>query len=254
MRGYIAFTRKEFTEQIRTYKTLIMLAVFVVFGMMSPLLAKLMPEFLSSMAIEGVKITMADPTYLDAYTQFFKNITQMGIIVTLLVFSGCVSSEVTKGTLINILSKGISRSAVIISKYTASVTLWTLSFAAAAAVNYGYTAYLFGSHSTHNLLLSCLCLWLFGAFVISVTFFASTLTKGNYGGLLVTAAILGVLLMLNMMPESVRYNPVSLAANNMALLNNTVSTADMMAALGVTLVSTVLCLTVALCIFRKKIL
>lgn len=39
----ICFIKKECMEQTPTYKTLIMLAVFFLFGMMSPLLARLMP-------------------------------------------------------------------------------------------------------------------------------------------------------------------------------------------------------------------
>ena len=48
MRAYLAFTKKEFTESFRTYKLVIMLAVFLLFGIMNPLFAKLTPALLET--------------------------------------------------------------------------------------------------------------------------------------------------------------------------------------------------------------
>ena len=92
MRGYFAFIKKEFTEQLRTFRVLILFAVFFIFGMMSPLLAKLLPDILSGMELQGMTINIPEPTAMDAYSQFFKNTTQMGVIVILLVFGGIISN------------------------------------------------------------------------------------------------------------------------------------------------------------------
>jgi ABC-2 type transport system permease protein len=252
MKGYTAFFRKELLEQRRTYKLLIMLAVFTIFGTMSPLLAKLMPELFKSMAIEGMTITIPEPTFIDAYAQFFKNVTQMGVIVLLLVFSGSMSHELSKGTLTNVLAKGLSRSSVVLSKYTAGLTLWTFSLALSAAVNYGYTLYLFGSHTAANLILSLLCLWLFGAFLLSVSIFTGTLLKGGYSGLLATAAVLGLLLLLSAFPGGSYRNPVSMAGVNLGLIDGSVAAADIMPAFWLTLGLCVVCITGATLVFRKK--
>lgn len=252
MKSFFAFTKKEFLEQIRTYKTFILFTVFLLFGITSPLLAKFMPQIFASMNIEGIKITIPEPTYLDAYTQFFKNMTQMGMIAVLLIFSGIISQELTKGTLINMLSKGLSRNILIISKYTAALLLWTAGFITAAATNYGYTIYLFGAHDASHLIFSCFCLWLFGAFLIALILFSSTLTKGNYGGLLLTAMILGGLLIANIFPSFTKYNPVTLASDNTALIANTVGVNDLLASISITLGAVVFCLIGTMFIFKKK--
>ncbi len=44
MSGYIAFIKKEFTENMKNYRFLILFAVFLTFGIMSAFLAKFMPE------------------------------------------------------------------------------------------------------------------------------------------------------------------------------------------------------------------
>ena len=68
MRGYLAFVKKELLEQVRTYKLLILFLVFFIFGMLSPLMAKLMPEILSQMPMDGITITIPDPTAIDSYS------------------------------------------------------------------------------------------------------------------------------------------------------------------------------------------
>jgi len=252
MSGFSAFLRKEFLEQRRTYKLLIMLAAFTLFGMMSPLLAKLTPDIIKSLGTDGISITMPDPTYLDAYAQLFKNITQMGMIVLLLVFAGSMSQELSKGTLVNVLSKGLPRTAVVISKYAACLALWTISLVLCAAVHYGYTLYLFGSHPTAHLLLSLLCLWLFGALLLAVMILTGTLLKGGYGGLLATAVILGILLLLSILPGSLHWNPITLASVSTGLLDGSLKAVDILGALWVSAGAAVLCLAGAVLIFRKK--
>jgi ABC-2 type transport system permease protein len=252
MKGYAAFVRKEFLEQRRTYKLLIMLAVFTIFGMMSPLLAKLLPDILKSVSVQGMTINIPAPTYMDAYVQFFKNNTQMGVIVLLLVFSGSMSHELTKGTLTGVLAKGLSRASVVLSKFTASLALWTISLSLSATVNYGYTVYLFGSHLAANLILSLLCLWLFGAFLIAISVLTGTLFKGGYSGLLATAAVLGILLLLTILPGSSNWNPVTLVSVNTGLLDGSVPAGGVMASFWITLGAVALCLAGSALAFRKK--
>ncbi|MEZ4357925.1 MAG: ABC transporter permease subunit [Eubacteriales bacterium] len=252
MKGYTAFLGKEFMEQWRTYKILIMLVAFTLFGMMSPLLAKIMPDIFASIDMEGMSIKIPEPTYIDAYSQFFKNTTQMGIVVLILVFSGIMSQELSKGTLVNILSKGMPRATVVLSKYTAGLMLWTVSLIVAAAVNYGYTVYLFGSHPTAYLLITLICLWLFGAFLLAVAIFTGTLTKGGYGGLLATAAVLGILLLLGIIPKSTYWNPVSLVSISTGLMDGSMAVTDILAALWITPSALVLCIAGAIAAFQKK--
>lgn len=234
MRSFLIFTKKEMLEQIRTYKTLILLAVFFLFGLMSPVLAKLMPELLEGMDLQGMKLVIPEPTVLDAYGQFFKNLTQMGLLVTLLVFGGVLSSELTKGTLINILAKGLPRYTVIFSKFTASILLWTFAYILATVVNYGYTQYLFEDTGIQNLIFSLFCLWLFGCLVIALILLSSTILPGNFGGLILSAAALATMLLLNIFPDLEHYNPVTLASKNVSLLTGEVSAEELIPTIVIT--------------------
>lgn len=226
MKRYLAFTKKEFVEQLRTYRLLILFSVFFIFGLMSPLLAKLLPEILSGMDLQGMVISIPEATAQDAYAQFFKNITQMGIIAILLVFGGVLSNELTKGTLINILAKGLGRHTVILAKYTSMLMLWTLSLLLASLVNQGYTMFLFDTSDISNLFYSLFCLWLFGAFLLSLIILSSVLTGGNFGGLILTVAVLGGLLILDLFPSIEKVNPIYLSSHNLEFLTRILMPTD----------------------------
>ena len=142
MNSFIFFTYKELSEQVKTYKGLVIAVVLLIFGMTSPLLAKLTPDMLK-MAGLGASLQIPAPTYLDAYAQFFKNIGQMVLIVLMFVYAGSISGEVTKGTAALMLTKRLSRGGFVLAKFLSAVAVWTVSYAVSAAVCIFYTVYLF---------------------------------------------------------------------------------------------------------------
>ena len=115
MKAYLAFTRKEAMECVRTYKCMILFVVFFVLGFMNPITANYMPVLIKSI-MPQVDMHLSEPTVMDSWMQFFKNVSQMGIVIYLLMFSGILSREFTKGTLINMVTKGLKRKTILLSK------------------------------------------------------------------------------------------------------------------------------------------
>lgn len=252
MKNYLTFTKKELVESSRNYKLLIMLTVFFIFGMMSPLTAKILPQILSQFMPEGITITLPEPSAIDSWGQFFKNISQMGLILMVIVFSGVLSTELSRGTLINILTKGLSRSTVILSKYTGMAVIWTTSLVLAFLVGWGYTAYLFPGSRIVNLLFSVFCLWLFGMFLLAVLLFASTLIKNNYGCMVITGAIVVVLTICNIVPELKKINPYSLVVENVSLLTNITKVQDLVYSVLATGICIAALVAFSVLVFRKR--
>ena len=86
-------------QQWRTKRLLVVVAVFVLFGLMSPLIAKFTPELLRT--IEGAEQfadLIPEPTSTDAITQYIKNLTQFGFILAVLLGMGAIAGEKEKGT------------------------------------------------------------------------------------------------------------------------------------------------------------
>ena len=226
MRTYGIFLKKELIEAFKTYKLLIMGAVFLIFGIMSPLTAKMMPEILRwameldpSTAGIDLSFLFSNPTALDAWMQFYGNVGQIGVIILVIVFSGMLSSELSKGTLTIILTKGLTRSTVIISKLTSATLIWTGSLLIAFFTSWGYTIYFFPNDKLPYVLLGGFCLWLSGVFLLALTAFAASITKTSsiFCMLSVGAAVI-VLNLLAIIPYVGKYSPVSLGSLPISLL------------------------------------
>lgn len=254
MRQFIAFTKKEFREGTATFRAYILLAVFLLFGMMSPLFAKLTPEILNSLGDmgQGVIIQMPEPTALDAWAQFFKNVSQMGMLVFVIIFGGIMSNEFSRGTLVNLLTKGLSRKTVILSKFLTASLLWAAAYLLCLVVCYGYTAYFFESVEISYALLVFVSPWLFGELLIALLILGGTLFGNIYGSLLTCLAAVVALNIVSIVPRAAKYNPVSLAGGTLSILYCKGTPSDFIPALIICAAATIMLIVISILIFDKK--
>jgi len=244
MKVFISFFKKEILESVRTYRLFIMLAAFILFGIISPLLAKMIPDLVNGSDLgNGMVLQMPEPTAMDAWGQFFKNIGQLGVLVLVIVFCGIMAAELNKGTLVNVLTKGMRRSTVVISKFTVAAIIWTISYVLSLAVTYGYIIYYWGNAKISNGLLAFAGPWIFGILLISVLIFGGICFKNILGSLLSAAGVIIVLSLINIAPKVQKYNPISLSGNSVSLLNGQSVPGDMIPALVICLA--VICVLVA---------
>ena len=100
MKSLVSFMKKEYLEAARTGRIMIIILLFVLFGIMSPAVAKLTPwmmETLSeSMAESGFIVTDIQVDALTSWTQFFKNIP-IALIAFVLIFSDIFTKEYKSG-------------------------------------------------------------------------------------------------------------------------------------------------------------
>jgi ABC-2 type transport system permease protein len=249
--SFFVFTQKELKEQVRTYKGAVVAIILLLFGMTSPLLAKLTPEIFK-MADLGVAIKIPDPTYLDAYAQFFKNIGQMVLIILMLIYSGSVVSETTKGTTSIMLTKRLSRSSFVLSKFLSAVIVWTLSYAASAALCIVYTIYLFPSGKPQYLLLSLACMWLFGILTLAIAIFSSAVFKNFALAAVASFCIWGLTLVVSTIPKVKDYAPALIGTANTQLIGGGLSPDKLLFPVLTGLAATALLMTGACLIFHRR--
>lgn len=250
MRAFIAMAKKEFLESIRTYKLLIVATVFLLFGMLNPITAKIMPKLLSSFMPEGMTITPGEPGTVDSWIQFYKNMSTQ-LILFVIVFSGIVSNELTKGTLINMLTKGLPRKTVILSKFTAIISIWTVSYLICFVITLIYTRYLLPGELP-NLPFAACCMWLFGVLEISMMLLGGALSGSIYGSLLLAGGFAGVLMLAYIFPKLEEYNPYLLSTGCVSLLTSERVPSDFYVSIIVTLAFILLIMISSICSFNKK--
>jgi ABC-2 type transport system permease protein len=168
---------KELREQVRTMRLPAVAVVFAALGLMSPMLAKYMPELLKSFAPEGMIITLPTPTAADAVAQFVKNLGQFGTLAAILLAMGAVAGEKERGTAALVLTKPASRGAFLLAKLVAIAITLGVGTAAGAATAFLYTAILFGMPQVGGFVALCLLLWLSLTVYAALTFLGSTLAR-----------------------------------------------------------------------------
>ena len=195
--------RKEIIQLWRTKRFLVVMAVFLLFGMGSPLMAKLLPQMLGAIpGAEMFKDLIPTPTAGDAMTQYIKNLTQFGFLLAVLLGMGAVAGEKEQKVVPMILSKPMPRWAFISSKLGAQILMYLAAFVLSGLGAYFYTIILFGAldPGSFALLNSLLFLWLLtfvGLSLLGSTLAASTVVAGGIGlGLSVLLMLAGGLPMV----------------------------------------------------------
>lgn len=109
----MAYFKKELLSIVKTYRIWVIPSIFLFFALMSPPVAKFAPEIIKTALPKGLTLKIPPPTILDAFAQYAKNLTQIGILAVILLSMGLVSEEKAKGTLQLVVTKPVSRANVV---------------------------------------------------------------------------------------------------------------------------------------------
>jgi ABC-2 type transport system permease protein len=250
--NFLPVFRKEMQEQWRTYRFLIVAAVFAAFGLASPLFARFTPEMLK--AIPGlppeVLAAIPPPTISDAITQYVKNMSQFGILLALLMTMGVVVQEKERGTAAFFLTRPVSRETFLLAKFAALTVTFIVSLALAAIGCWYYTLVLFAPLAWSPFLsLNGLMLVVFLVYM-ALALLASTLARTN--GVAVGLAFAALILVggIGALPSIGEYFPGRLFSWGASLMMG--GNASAWPALGISLGVIAVALLVACVIFRRQ--
>ncbi|ARJ38900.1 hypothetical protein SporoP8_08470 [Sporosarcina ureae] len=254
MNQWFGFLKKEWFESVKTYKLLLVIVIFSILGILNPFTAKITPALLEQFMPDGAFVNLPEPTALDSWIQFYKNVPQMGLVVFILLFSTMMSKELEKGTLVILLTKGLHRNTVITAKFFMALCYWTLAIVLSFTITYAYTAYYWDQSQLQHLLFAASCLYVFGVLLLAVTLWGNTLFATSYGGILVTLIGVVILFIAAIFPKSASWNPLELLAAAIPLLTGELMPSDIWIPYTITLVAALLFILLTMSQFKRKLL
>jgi ABC-2 type transport system permease protein len=145
----------------------------------SPIIAKITPDLLKSVSTPGLTIKLPPATYLDSLDQFIKNISQITLLVLVFVVAGAVSDEKNRKTLEILLTKPVSRTLFILSKFKAYFISIAAIFAVGSVIFYFYTVMTFVSFNFTNFAIMSGNVLMYILMIVSITILASTVVKNS---------------------------------------------------------------------------
>lgn len=254
MKQLTAFMKKEFLEQLRTGKIMILTILFCLFGIMNPAIAKITPwlfELMSEQLAEsGMIITGIEVNALTSWIQFFKNMPIL-LIVFIVMFSGILTVEYQKGTLVNVITKGLKRWKVLTSKLVVMVVFWTVGCLITFGITYGYNAYFWDNSIAQNLLFAVFGYYLIGLWLITVILPASAIWGSASTVTLSVGAAFVISYLLSFIPKVKEYVPTFLMNSN-ELLAGMINSGQCLAAVEITAFLIVINVILAIMFFNKR--
>jgi ABC-2 type transport system permease protein len=204
---------KEILEQWRSYRILVVVLVLGLFGLLSPLGAKLMPEIFRLMpGGDEIARLIPQPTIIDAVDQYIKNHVQFGLILALLMTMGVVVQEKERGTAALLLAKPLPRRSFLLAKFVALGLNFFIGTLIAAAAAYYYTLLLFETPSASGWLVLNVLLWVFLLVHVAITLLFSTLFRSMVAAGGLAFAVLIVISLLGSLPRVGEYFPSQIAS------------------------------------------
>lgn len=238
MSGLKTLLKKEFIEQIKTYKLVVISGIFLMFGFATPLMINYLPELLE-MSGEDIIIEIPPATALQALSEYSATALQIGILVAVLVAMGAIAQERVRGTAHIVFSKPVSRGAFVTAKLIALSTSFITGLTLGGVACYAYTTILIedvnlAAFAGQNALLA-----VFFVFCLALILFLSSIFRNQLAaGGVALAALVGQALMVQL-PFVGDYLPGRLTDWGIDLISGSSETA--WGAMIATVILTVLC-------------
>lgn len=260
MNSFILFFKKEIVESIKTVKGVVLAIIFLVLGISSPLITKLTPEILK-MALNDASpeeaqvliSVMPQPSSSESYAQFFSNFNTIGLLAVIIVFAGIVANEKSKNTAAYILTKNISRTQFILSKFVSSIVFVFVSLILAMGTQIFYTKFLFDDNliDLKHVILYFALLFLYLIFILAIVLFSSVLTKT------VTSATFFAFLIFiafniisSIIPKVGKYMPPDI--NNFGIIMQTKNINDLKINIVITVICSIIFIVSGIQIFKRQ--
>jgi ABC-2 type transport system permease protein len=184
MHGFAVFLGKEMTEIARTWRLYVIPGIMLFIGLMSPILAEITPGLLSNLASsegQGVVIQIPDATTVDAYLQFSNNAMQIALIAIIITAAGAVAGERRSGTAQLVLTKPVSRTAMVVAKVLSNWFLVLVATVVSAGICIGVTSLMFDTEVIREFIAMVALWYLLTCFMVALSILLSVLFKSQAG-------------------------------------------------------------------------
>lgn len=250
----IPFLKKEIIEQFRRKRVLLLGILFLLFAILGIATAKLTPVLIDMMADQleqsGMVIDAKESTVMDAWMQYFKN-AAIPLLVVIILWSGSFTTEYQKHTLIPLVTKGLSRTGIFVSKMLTVALVWTCGYALYFGVFYGYCVFYWNNEGIPNIPLAVGLYWLYGIWLLALLGLFSALANTAMQVLLGVGGVFFVVSFLEFVPKLSPKLPTALAGG-LNLLQGAAKPSDYLVPCVIVLASVVLCIAGGILLMQKR--
>ena len=200
--------RLEVLRLWRTQRWLILLAVFVSFGLLGPLTARYLPDLLESLG-EDVAGSLPPMTVFDGVTQYVGNAAQIGMLAVVFVAAAALAFDAKPEMAIFLRTRSDVRD-IVVPRYVVSLAASVVGFVIGMVTAYVLTGFLLGWLDFAAVAIGSALFGLYLAFAVAVVALVSSLVRSVPAVAMLSAGVLVVLALLGLVPQIAPYLPSEL--------------------------------------------
>ena len=191
--------RLEWLRLVRTHRLLVIVGVYLFFGLTGPLAAAYLSQILSGLGTDGIKVEFPDPVPADGVSQFVDNASQIGLLVVVMVAASALAFDARREMAVFLRTRVRGVRDIVIPAYVVNTGAAVVGLLAGSLAAWYETTILLGGLPPMRMLAGMAYGALFLAFAVAVAaLVASTVnsvlaTAGTTLVILLAAAILGSL-------------------------------------------------------------
>jgi ABC-2 type transport system permease protein len=235
--------RLEWLRLVRTRRLVVLLAVYVFFGLTGPLSARYLGQLLDRFG-PGVKLELPPPTPADGLAQFTSNAAQIGLLVVVLVAASALAIDARTEMATFLRTRVANVRQLLLPSYVLTTAAVIAAFVAGSLAAWYETAVLLGAPSPGGMTAGIGLASVFLAFAVAGTALAASLVRGVLATAGVTVVALLLMAVVGNIPAIGRWLPTTLLSAGPALLKGK-EIVDFLPAAGVTVVATAAALVLA---------
>lgn len=252
MSGYRVWVGKELLEIRRTWRRFVLPGMLLVMAILSPVLARITPALLRSVASSdpGVVIQLPEPVAADAVREWAQSLSQLVLVAVIVIAAGLVSGDLKDGAAQLALVKPLRRRDFVLAKVTVLAGFLMVVTLVAAAACAAVTRLIFGDVPIGNLLQVTLVWLIYAVMTICVMTLLSTVVPSQIAAAGIGIGIYFLVSIAGIWTPANRFSPVGLlsALDKLAIGAPVPLTLPIVSAILVAAVS----LFVALVQFRRR--
>jgi ABC-2 type transport system permease protein len=208
--------RLERLRLTRSRRWMALFGVYVVFGLLGPVLARYMAQLVQRAQSE-ITIIVPPPQPRDGVVNYLSQVSQIGLIVVVVIAAAALTFDARRGVSTFLRTRAASMWRLVVPRVVTSGAAAVLAYTAGLAAAWYGTTVLLGPLPAGPMLAGLLCEWLYLAFTVAIVAAAASLARTTLGtvglglGALITLSIAGTVSAVHdWLPTSLAGAPVGL--------------------------------------------
>jgi ABC-2 type transport system permease protein len=211
--------RLEWLRLTRSRRWIALVAVYLVFGLIGPVMAKYMAGLLEHVQ-SGITIIVPPPQPRDGIVNYLSQVGQIGLIVVVAIAAGAMAFDAHRGISTFLRTRATGMWALVAPRFTVNAVAAVLAYTLGLLAAWYETALLLGPLPVGAMLAGLLCESVYLIFAVAVVTAAASFARGTLGIVGIALAALIVLSIVGSVGAFHDWLPSTLSGATVELLSN----------------------------------